>query len=240
MSLRNILFFDAETVPQELEFAKFSKHGRDTFSKRFHRQIADLALMTGDRDDIVEQAVYEQNVSVLAEYAKVAAISIGMVNKDNQLRMQTFSGPDEKELLTKFCTIVADQIVYKLCAHNGKAFDIPFLVRRLLINAMKLPDRLNILNLKPWDMKWICDTMEMWNLGDIRYNASLDRLAYAFNLPSPKSDMDGSKVASVFYSDDPDRFKKIGTYCQIDVVTLVCVYAYMTGNPLPVNLTNLV
>ncbi len=246
MSLTNILFFDVETVPVEPDFASLSPHGADTFTKRF-RSVYDKMLWEdpvsisnpanqADYQLEVWQQVYEQNVSLLAEYAKVACISVGFVDKTNAWHSKSFCGPDERKVLTDFCDAVSHKDVFRLCAHNGKTFDLPFLVRRLLIHGMKVPEKLQIMGLKPWDLKWIIDTQELWSLGDLRYFPSLDRICYAFSIQSPKSEMDGSQVASVFYSDAPDRFEKIARYCECDIVALVLVLACLYQLPKPSNL----
>ena len=88
----------------------------------------------------------------------------------------------------------------KLCAHNGKEFDFPYLCRRLLINNLALPNLLNLAGKKPWDVPHL-DTLELWKFGDYKHYTSLDLLTAIFNIPSSKGDMDGSMVNSVYYKD---------------------------------------
>ena len=118
---------------------------------------------------------------------------------------------------------------FVFCAHNGKEFDIPFLSRRILINGLKLPYLLNIAGKKPWEIKHL-DTMELWKFGDFKHYTSLDLLTYIFEIPTPKEDMDGSQVASVFYEDqDLDR---IIHYCEKDVVATIQLFRKYQGEPL--------
>jgi uncharacterized protein YprB with RNaseH-like and TPR domain len=37
------------------------------------------------------------------------------------------------------------------CGHNAKEFDIPFLARRMIINNIAIPDKLNLFG-KPWEI----------------------------------------------------------------------------------------
>jgi predicted PolB exonuclease-like 3'-5' exonuclease len=71
--------------------------------------------------------------------------------------------------------------------------------------------------------------MEMWKFGDIKNYTSLRLLAAIFDFPSPKDDMDGSDVASVYWEDrDLDR---IATYCEKDVLATVQLYLKMKRLP---------
>jgi hypothetical protein len=51
-----------------------------------------------------------------------------------------------------------------LCGHNAKEFDIPFLARRMIINQIALPDKLNLFGKKPWEIPHL-DTLELWKFG---------------------------------------------------------------------------
>lgn len=227
--MKNILFLDIETVPEQPEFAKLSEHGQRVFKKRFNLQFLEKEIK-----DMTDQDIYDQNVSLIAEFARVACASVGYVNNDNQLVMKSFCSESEVEILTKLADVISNDNFHFLCAHNGKGFDFPFLCRRYIMSGLTLPSKLNIMGAKPWDLKWLIDTQELWACGERHYPGSLDRLAYAFGLPSPKTLMDGSQVCEVFYSVDPDKLIKIAAYCEIDVETLTCVYAKMKGFNVPI------
>jgi hypothetical protein len=55
-------------------------------------------------------------------------------------------------------------------------------------------------------------------------------LAFIFNLPTPKDDIDGSQVAGVYWREK--NLQRIVTYCEKDVVTLVQVYLKLIGRPI--------
>lgn len=64
--------------------------------------------------------------------------------------------------------------------------------------------------------------MELWKFGDIKNYTSLRLLTAIFDFPSPKDDMDGSDVASVYWEDrDLDR---IASYCEKDVLATVQLF----------------
>jgi predicted PolB exonuclease-like 3'-5' exonuclease len=56
---------------------------------------------------------------------------------------------------------------------------------------------------------------------------SLNLLAHAFGLPSPKDEMDGSQVAKVYYEEK--NIEKIKNYCLKDVVTMARIYQRFTA-----------
>ena len=122
---------------------------------------------------------------------------------------------DFKNRLTKF----PDSL--RLCAHNGKEFDYPYLCRRLLINGLSLPDVLNIGGKKPWEVN-LMDTMELWKFGDFKNFTSLDLLASIFDIETSKDDIDGSEVSSVYY--EQNDLKRIAEYCSKDVVVTAQVF----------------
>ena len=113
-----------------------------------------------------------------------------------------------------------------LCGHNAKEFDIPFMARRMVINRIPLPEQLKIYDKKPWEIP-VIDTMEMWKFGAYRYATQLKLLCEVLGIPSPKDDIDGSEVASVYYKEkDLDR---IASYCEKDVIATMQIHRRLTG-----------
>jgi hypothetical protein len=114
-----------------------------------------------------------------------------------------------------------DATTLKFCAHNGKEFDYPYLCRRMLVNGLALPPALNLMSRKPWDVQHL-DTLDMWKFGDYKHYTSLDLLTALFEIPTSKTDMDGSLVNFVYYHDRD--LAKIKDYCVRDVVALAKVF----------------
>jgi predicted PolB exonuclease-like 3'-5' exonuclease len=115
-----------------------------------------------------------------------------------------------------------------LCAHNGKEFDFPFLARRYLINELELPYCLDLAGKKPWEVQHL-DTMNLWKFGDYKHYTSLDLLTHAFNIPSPKSTIDGSDVARLFYEEK--NYEAIKNYCEDDVIAMSRLLMKWKGQP---------
>jgi hypothetical protein len=96
----------------------------------------------------------------------------------------------------------------------------------MLINRIELPHLLDIAGKKPWEIQHL-DTLELWKFGDYKHYTSLELLAALFNIPSPKDDIDGSEVASVYYNDK--NLDRISQYCQKDVKTLINLFLSYRG-----------
>ena len=108
-----------------------------------------------------------------------------------------------------------------LCAHNGKEFDFPYISRRMLIHGIAIPSILNVSGKKPWETPFL-DTLEMWKFGDHKHYTSLGLLTHIFNIQSPKTDIDGSQVAYVYWNQND--LERIARYCQNDVLAVVQLF----------------
>ena len=96
----------------------------------------------------------------------------------------------------------------------------------MIINDVPLPPSMQLSGKKPWEMTHL-DTLEMWKFGDHKNFTSLSLLAAVLGIPSPKSDIDGSMVASVYWKDKD--LPRIGKYCIQDVLTSAKVYLRLKG-----------
>ena len=214
--LQHILFLDIETVPQTYRYSELQEETRRLWNNKWQYQKD-----TGGEDHYVKAGIY-------AEFAKIISIGVGYYH-EGKFRVKCFSGHDEALLLKEFSELLNlhfSKTENKLCAHNGKEFDYPFICRRMLINKLKLPKILQIQGLKPWEVKHL-DTMELWKFGDIKNYTSLNLLAHVLHIPSPKDDMDGSMVSKVYYEEKD--LEKINRYCMKDVITLARIYGRFAG-----------
>ncbi|MGB3775939.1 MAG: 3'-5' exonuclease, partial [Leeuwenhoekiella sp.] len=83
-----------------------------------------------------------------------------------------------------------------------------------------IPFKLDLFGKKPWEVKHL-DTLDLWKFGDHKNYTSLKLLTKILNIPSPKTDIDGSQVRDVYYEEkDASR---IISYCERDVVAIAQV-----------------
>lgn len=111
-----------------------------------------------------------------------------------------------------------------VCGHNVAGFDLPFIRKRAMIHNIKPPRALlDVFAAKPWAGS-IADTMRMWD-SDQSKRIKLDALCKVLGIPTPKGDMDGSKVGEAFAAGE---YSKIATYCAADVEATRACYKRMT------------
>ncbi|MFA7444844.1 MAG: 3'-5' exonuclease [Flavobacteriaceae bacterium] len=221
INLRNILFLDIETVPENAGFDELSQEKKELFEQKTRYQR---------REDQTPEEFYER-AGVWAEFGKIICVSVGYFTFKNDIRtfrVTSFFG-EEKKLLTDFCNLLNNHFnkaEHLLCGHNAKEFDFPYLTRRMIINGIKIPDKLNLFGKKPWEVAHL-DTLELWKFGDYKHYTSLKLLTNILNVPSPKDDIDGSQVAQVFYvENDIDRIVR---YCEKDVIAVAQILLRLKG-----------
>jgi len=218
----HILFLDIETVPATQSYSALSermKHFWDKKSESLKRSESDTP-----------ETLYEK-AGIFAEFGKIICISAGTTST-TKAKIRSFFGHDEKELLISFADFLKElpaNGIGRLCAHNGKEFDFPWICRRMLINGIQIPDILNIQGKKPWEINHL-DTMELWKFGDYKNFTSLDLLAELFDIPTPKDDINGADVARVYYEEDD--LTRIMQYCQKDVIALIQLLRRLNNLPL--------
>jgi predicted PolB exonuclease-like 3'-5' exonuclease len=64
--------------------------------------------------------------------------------------------------------------------------------------------------------------LELWKFGDYKNYTSLKLLTAVFGIPTPKDDIDGSQVATVYYNEK--NVNRIALYCQKDVLATAQVF----------------
>lgn len=213
IKMNNVLFLDIETVPQKEYWSEVSETTQELFSKKTAYQR---------KEEFSTEDFYER-AGIWAEFGKIICISVAYFTSNMQernLRVTSFSGNDEKELLIDFKKLLdthfnkADHV---LCAHNGKEFDFPYIARRMIVHQVELPSKLNLFGKKPWEVPHL-DTMELWKFGDYKHYSSLQLLTSTLGIPSPKDDIDGSEVAKVYYKDK--NLDRIVKYCEKDTIAV--------------------
>ncbi len=225
---RNILFIDIETVACTPSYDSLDERLKVQWARKagFFRQRA---------EEQTDEELFHERAGIYAEFGKIIVIGIGKLATNDAgertLKTKYFANHDEAKLLTEFKTALEkmDQAQIKLCAHNGKEFDYPYISRRMLVQGISLPAVLNLSGKKSWDIPHL-DTLEMWKFGDYKHYTSLDLLATLFNIPTSKGDMDGSKVNEVYYRGQD--LKKIAEYCVGDVVAVAQLFLKLKACPL--------
>ncbi|MFP9114983.1 3'-5' exonuclease [Flavobacterium sp. RHBU_3] len=208
--IENILFIDIETVPEQPDYNLLDDELKELYAMKTAYQR---------KEDVSAEEFYER-AGIWAEFGKIICISAGFFTFKNDIRhfrVTSFFGEEEK-ILRDFSNLINNHFAqpqHILCGHNAKEFDIPYIARRMIINSVPLPGKLNLFGKKPWEVPHL-DTMELWKFGDYKSFTSLRLLTKILGIPSPKDDIDGSQVGHVYHVEkDIDR---IVTYCEKDVI----------------------
>jgi predicted PolB exonuclease-like 3'-5' exonuclease len=213
VQLQDLLVLDLETVSQFATYQELDEEWQELWAKKAG------AINNAD----VNAALVYDRAAIYAEFGKIVCIGLGifhLIDGEINLKVKSISGHDEKSILIEFVELLNTHFnidgKHRLVAHNGKEFDFPFLCRRMLIHGIEIPNILNIVGKKPWEIMHL-DTMELWKFGDYKSYTSLNVLAKCFGIPSPKDDIDGSMVGHTYWQlNDLDR---ISVYCKKDIVT---------------------
>src|SRR5687768_18550913 len=106
-SMQHILFLDVETVSQLYEFGEMNDHGRSLWMQKIG-YMARRDEREWEQDDYAKS--YKDRAAIYAEFGKVIVISAGIIthSTDNTptLRIRSFYGHDEKEVLESFAAIM--------------------------------------------------------------------------------------------------------------------------------------
>lgn len=224
LNLEHILFLDIETVPEKRSFEALDD---------IKKVLWDLKSQYQRKEDYTAEEFYER-AGIWAEFGKIICISVGYFALKGDVRVfrvTSFHG-DEPKILKEFKNLLISHFSkthHLLCAHNGKEFDFPYIARRMIINNIELPYKLNLFGKKPWEVPHL-DTLELWKFGDYKTYTSLKLLTNVLGIPSPKDDIDGSEVYRVYYEDqDMDRIIR---YCEKDTIAVAQILLRLRGDDL--------
>jgi predicted PolB exonuclease-like 3'-5' exonuclease len=214
--LNEILFLDIETASQKSNYFDLDPRGRKLWFDKYYDSEKDRSL----------EDSYSRKAALYPEFGKVICVTVASLwqleNGELEKKELTFADNDEERLLTNLANFLFSEVglhYSHLCAHNGKGFDFPYLAKRMIINSVQVPPCLLLAGKKPWEVPHL-DTMEYWRFGSFKGGESLDRIAYALGIPSPKNNLSGDLVSEVYHAGGlPD----IMSYCENDVRCLMRV-----------------
>ena len=234
--LGKILFLDVETVAGARTYDDLDELMQECW------RIKCKSVLRKYDEPITEaeaQQAYSDRAGIFSEFGKIVCISVGIIrrkpeDKKLSVTLKSFAGDNEAELLKDFSLIVSrhfkNESDYYFCGHNIKEFDIPYICRRMVVNRVPLPSPLRIAGKKPWELRYMLDTLELWKFGDRKNYTSLKLLAATLGFPSPKDDIDGSNVNGAYWEEeDLDR---ISRYCEKDVLATIQLYLRLNLLPL--------
>lgn len=164
-----------------------------------------------------------------ASYGRVFCIGLMPFARESEAETLTaLFGHDEKALLQTFWQKVQEWGSPYLITHNGLQFDLPFLWKRSVVNAVRPTMELK---LHRYRTDYVFDTMAVWTNWDARGRMKLSELAGIFGVGEK-----GGSGADVYDLWKGQRYRDITGYCLHDVyLTYACYCRMIFGTPRPSN-----
>ena len=229
----HLIFLDIETVAT---FSGFEELSEDM--KKLWEGKSKFLSLSANGYPVSCSVMYKMKAGIYSEFSKVICVSLAEYyeNEDKPIwNKHSFYDSKEVDLLNKLADFLSSTCPnssrIKIIGHNIREFDVPFLIRRMLINGVKLPKVFEIRGLKPWQIGHLVDTMNLWKFGDFKNYTSLNLLAKILNVPSSKESLDGSKIHDAYWLDQ--NLEGIVEYCEKDVLTTSQVYFKLIQKPYP-------
>lgn len=220
--IESLLFIDIETVCNYKTYEEFLKEEPKLAS------LYDVRMdnfLKDDEKNLTKEERYFKKSSLFPEFSKILTISYGVLRYDPETEkynkfIKNIIDNDEKRVLQGFVNLLnhatSKNSNIKFCGHNIDAFDIPFIIKRMLINGIPLPDKLKLHKYKPWDYPTV-DTMKLWKFGSFEWT-SLDTLCTVMNIPSPKTtEVNNKLISEIYHSGSEESLNMIKDYCNNDV-----------------------
>ena len=186
-----ILFLNLETTSQEENFEKMPNQKKKCWVETYNK-----SSFFNEKYSSAEEC-FNARGSLYAEYGKIISLHMAYFDEHEgnvKLHSKVFSGK-EIDILKAFCKVAKS--FNKLCSYDGKKFDFPYLIKRLFINGLELPEVLETQGKKPWEIHNI-ETLELWQNGNTYYS-SLDLVADSLGISVEKT-LSGDEVNNYYYN----------------------------------------
>jgi uncharacterized protein YprB with RNaseH-like and TPR domain len=220
--ITKLLFLDIETVGVQPDWNSLVKHN-EALSFQFENYLDWFQKRFPEDADKPVGTMFVNRSALVPEFARIACVSVAFVMDNGEVKMQSFSDPDESKLLSDVQKLLyrVGELGFFLCGHNVKGFDIPMLAKRMIINGILPPKILPGHDTKPWEVKAL-DTKELWQYGSYGSIASLELMCVSLGVESSKNmEVTGNKVHEAFWI--KKDIKGIVEYCEKDVSVLIDV-----------------
>jgi 3'-5' exonuclease len=221
VDIKNVMSFDIETVRIVDNYEDLSEDLKVAWAYK-HKTDKELP-----NDEVLAELWKGKDSAVNAEFAKVCAISMAALDNEGKLACVEIFGKDELDILTKASDLFNKKYNKRVCGHASEFFDIPFILKRMIINNVQLPSVLDVGDAKPWERTNL-DTFNIWKLGGST-SCSLVALCASLGIPISKGDLSGAHVDVSYYAGE---YERIGRYCSHDTVATFNIICRLKELPL--------
>lgn len=197
------LVLDIETVGQTHE--EIPPRALEYLFKRLERDAPDDEELARRREDLAGRFGLDPTTG--------RVIVVGTLDTETGDE-RAFAGDDEKLLLEAFWSFVEETRPRLLVTFSGRRFDVPYLVVRSAVlglrPAVPLPSGADHF-----------DVREALEGDDRRRVGSLDYFCAVFGIPSPKTELDGTRIGEAWAE---GRLEDIVRYCFEDCRATAALY----------------
>jgi predicted PolB exonuclease-like 3'-5' exonuclease len=232
--LKQMLFLDIETTTNGESLQDYNDilNAEDRGLEHWEKKAKYVKGDKSEYSDLTDADVFQKDAALYPEFGKVIVISIGQITFPDGItpvpKVKSFYGNDEKELLGNFMqtltAIFSKNAKVQLVGHNIKGFDMPYIIKRSIINGVEVTPQLHLHKVKPWE-NCLLDTKDIWKFGGWS-SASLSHICDLLGIPSPKQNMYGGEVAEAYWN---GRLEEIKNYCEDDVIGTMNILLKMSS-----------
>jgi len=206
MNIRKYLFFDIESHRVK-SWSQLSDDIQEAFIHHYY-----------DENSYDSPELHYNEIAGLhAEFSQVICVCFGYEDEYGQYRKLSICEPDWNEVtILKKCALIFKRFQdagYALAGHNINACDCPYLMKRYIINRMKVPEAINHTGKKPWEIEDL-DTMQLWKFGSWT-NVSLEMICASLGINCKSEEVSGANLYTYDINDVPQD--ELVKYCEEDV-----------------------
>jgi len=205
---RKKMFLDIETLPAPEHIHEMLREIHE-FRKRKKRQNGEKYSVSFEQ--------FLAGTGLDGTFGRIFCISYAI---DDGM-VHCICNEDEKKVLESFWDAAEDVDLF--VGFNVMDFDLKYIIQRSMIHGVRQRTKVR-LSFARYRNEPIFDIMHEWNQWGGRSNVSLDALARAMGLQTPKSKMDGSEVYAYYKK---GKIKEICDYCNADVEVTRKIYRKM-------------
>lgn len=204
--MENLLFIDIETHRVK-NWDELSLPMQRGFTNHCYEKNGDK----GEYSNVNE--CYCEKAALLAEFSQVICVSLGY-ESCGEFKVVSYWGVDEVELLMRLLSTLESfhKKGYSLAGHNINGFDKPYLIKRYIINSIKVPVILNSIGVKPWELNDV-DTMQRWKM-DGWGVTSLEVISAALDVKCKTTELNGGNMYR--YDIKDIDWEELRMYCEED------------------------
>lgn len=213
----SLLFLDIETVPANDTITEEDLISSMPGTIKKEESKTKWLSENNDKNGKAAKAIVKKRS--LSHYeCKIVCLSYSF----NGNKVQAITGTEVliltrlQDVIMEFLNTQSDGSGLDLVGHNIKEFDAPIIfLRAAKYNLLKLHE------IFYFGKKGMIDTMALGTYFDYKGKVSLDTLCAFFDIPTPKGEMDGSKVYDAYKE---GRIEDVAKYCNKDVEALIHTY----------------